>query len=135
VYSRTAAALIRRMPLPEMAQFGSALMVIGFALMAYMPTWIWAAAGCAIGGFGFYLFHSTLQVNATQLSTTTRGVAVSLFVCSSLMGQSAGVALAAFAFTRLPSAVCFGTSSVVVAVLGLSQQLRTRQLVGAESTA
>ena len=46
-------------------------------------------------GLGFYMFHNTLQTNATQMAPEARGLAVSLFAFFLFIGQSIGVALAA----------------------------------------
>ncbi len=69
----------------------AALLCIGLA-----PSWIWAIPGCFITGLGYYMIHNTLQINATQMAPERRGAAVSSFASSFFMGQSIGVALAAW---------------------------------------
>ncbi|HRD77626.1 MAG TPA: MFS transporter [Hyphomicrobiaceae bacterium] len=46
-------------------------------------------------GFGFYLLHNTLQVNATQMAPEARGLSVAVFAAVLFMSQSVGVAMAA----------------------------------------
>lgn len=119
VFSRLAPALFRRHEPRTILAGGIALMTLGFALLAAMPHWSFALAGCAIGGFGFYIFHNTLQFTATQLSDTARGTAVSLFACSLFIGQSLGVTATAAALARWPAPVVYGVTAGALALLGL----------------
>jgi predicted MFS family arabinose efflux permease len=129
IFSRASGPLLRHFAQPALARLGGALLTTGFTLLAILPNWTWAAVGCAVAGFGFYAFHSNLQVSATQLSTHSRGVAVSLFACSLWVGQSLGVAAAAITFTRLPPAASFGAAAAALALLChvFANQLSGRQ--------
>jgi predicted MFS family arabinose efflux permease len=60
-------------------------------------------------GLGFYMFHNTLQTNATQMAPQARGIAVSLFAACFFLGQTVGVAVASLAAER------FGTRVVLIA--------------------
>ena len=44
-------------------------------------------------GFGFYMFHNTLQTKATEMAPQARGTAIAVFAFSLFMGQASGVAL------------------------------------------
>jgi|GEM_PF-2290591 len=44
-------------------------------------------------GLGFYMMHSTLQTQATELAPEARGTAVSLFAFSLFIGQGIGAAV------------------------------------------
>jgi predicted MFS family arabinose efflux permease len=74
--------------------------------------------GCFAAGFGFYMLHNTLQVQATQMAPASRGTAVTLFACLLFFGQSSGVLLMAESVDRgwLPHA--FSLAAAGVAVLG-----------------
>jgi len=76
----------------------------------------------------YFALHNTLQVNATQLSTTSRGLAVSIFASCLFLGQSAGVPAAAHAFARYEPAWGFGIAGAALTVLGLifADQLQRR---------
>jgi predicted MFS family arabinose efflux permease len=43
-------------------------------------------------GFGFYMFHNTLQTKATEMAPQARGTAIAVFAFSLFMGQAGGVA-------------------------------------------
>lgn len=126
-YSRLAGTLLRRIPPPVVLRGGIVLMTAGFVLLAVMPHWSFAAAGCAVGGFGFYAFHNTLQFAATQLSTTARGTAVSLFACSLFFGQSVGVTVTALALERMSSSTVFGIAAMAMACVGAAFALLLRR--------
>ena len=74
---------------------GGAIIASGFLILAVAPSLPFAIAAMVLLGLGFYMFHNTLQTNATQMAPEARGLAVSLFAFSLFIGQSIGVALAA----------------------------------------
>jgi len=89
-------ALFANRAVPRLGERGLAL-VGGIALgAAYLgmflaPAAVWAVPALLAAGAGFYMFHNTLQVNATQMAPETRGGAVALFAFCLFTGQSAGV--------------------------------------------
>jgi len=54
------------------------------------PGFAAVAAGC---GLGFYMIHTTLQTNATQMAPEARGSAVSIFATCLFTGSAVGVAI------------------------------------------
>ncbi len=142
-FARCAPPLLRRYTPQALVRGGGSLVAAGFALLAWMPNWPVAVLGCGVGGFGLYAFHNSLQTHATQLSSTSRGVAVSLFACHLFLGQSVGVLLGAWAFTG-PSAATglflpgFAGGGLALAALGwaYAQRLQSRDAgapVGAQA--
>jgi predicted MFS family arabinose efflux permease len=95
---------------------------------SFTPVWWPTLPASLLAGFGFFMFHNTMQVNATQMAPAARGTAVSLFASALFMGQSIGVLLAAGLVGLLGStAVIAGGSAVLVAVgLYFAQALRRR---------
>ena len=93
-------ALFAARIVPRLGERGVAL-AGGLALCtAYAGLWLAPGAAAAapflvFAGAGFYAFHNTLQVNATQMAPEARGAAVSLFAFFLFSGQSAGVWLLA----------------------------------------
>jgi predicted MFS family arabinose efflux permease len=114
IYGRVAGWLLRRMSVPALARLGGILLCLGFALLAWMPNWKVAATGCCCAGLGYYTFHNTLQVQATQLSNTARGLSVSMFGFFFFLGQSIGVPSTAEAMKRAAPAWCYGASALVL---------------------
>jgi predicted MFS family arabinose efflux permease len=58
------------------------------------------------------MLHNTLQINATQMAPERRGAAVASFASCFFLGQSTGIAMAAWLISRL------GTSATI-AVFGV----------------
>lgn len=95
-------------------------LVLGLAFMAYWlgPSWGWALGASLVAGFGYYLLHATLQTHATQMVPSARGTAVAWFASCLFLGQAVGVALAGVFVDAAGAAVLFGTSAVLLPLLG-----------------
>jgi predicted MFS family arabinose efflux permease len=128
LYSRVAARLLRRLGAPLMAGLGAAGLAVAFLMLAAMPRWEFAVPGCLLAGIGFYMLHNTLQTCATQLSAKARGTGVSMFVCALFLGQSAGVAAAAWFIGRHASSRWFAMAAPALMALGVyfARHLRAR---------
>jgi predicted MFS family arabinose efflux permease len=72
---------------------GGGLVALCFIGLALSPVWQALVPATLVTGFGFYMFHNTLQTNATQMAPEARGFAVSSFACAFFLGQAAGVAI------------------------------------------
>lgn len=99
---------------------GAASIVLGLLTLAWAQQAVWGMLACFATGFGFYMLHNTLQVQATQMAPASRGTAVTLFACLLFFGQSSGVVLMAVSVDRgwLPAA--FSLAAVGVALLGFA---------------
>jgi predicted MFS family arabinose efflux permease len=94
-YSFSARWLLSRIGERGLVLLGGAVIAAGFVLLAFAPSLAFAIPSMVLLGLGFYMFHNTLQTNATQMAPEARGLAVSLFAFFLFIGQSIGVALAA----------------------------------------
>ena len=70
-----------------------------------------------LAGLGYYMLHNTLQTNATQMTPTARGTAVSLFASAFFIGQSCGVFVAARVFHQSGSFALFAGAALLVPML------------------
>jgi len=126
LYSRVAGRLLRRLGPPVLAGAGALSLAMAFLVLATMSHWVWSLPACLIAGLGFYMLHNTLQTCATQLSSTARGTAVSLFACALFLGQSCGVAGAAWCIGEYSAALCFGTAAPALLIMGTYFALHLR---------
>ena len=94
-YSFSARRLISRLGERGLVLLGGAIIAVGYLMLALAPSIPFAIPALVLLGLGFYMFHNTLQTNATQMAPEARGLAVSLFAFFLFIGQSIGVALAA----------------------------------------
>lgn len=117
LYMAVARFLIRRLGERGLVRFGVGLLGAAALIVALSPHWAPVVPASLLGGFGFFMFHNTMQANATQMAPAARGTAVSLFAASLFLGQSIGVLLAAALVGRIGSmAVILLGGGVVVAV-------------------
>jgi predicted MFS family arabinose efflux permease len=78
-----------------------------------------AAPWLIVAGAGFYAFHNTLQVNATQMAPEARGSAVSLFAFFLFSGQSLGVWIGGQVVDQWGTRPLFFVASTGLALLAL----------------
>lgn len=90
-YILAAKHFVRRLGEVGLATGGGILIALGWAMLAWGESWLWALPASYFVGLGFYMLHNTLQTNATQMAPAVRGTAVSLFASSFFLGQSLGV--------------------------------------------
>ena len=104
VYALSARHIVRRFGERRMVRAGGIVMGAGFVAWYLAPA-AWVAAPIALAvGFGTYLYHNTLQTNATQMMPAVRGTAVALFAFCLFFGQAIGVSWAGYAFDHVSAA-------------------------------
>ena len=82
LYMAVGRHLIRRFGQQGLVLFGGAVVGVCALVLAYTPHWRPALPASLLAGFGFFMFHNTMQANATQMAPHARGTAVSLFSSS-----------------------------------------------------
>jgi predicted MFS family arabinose efflux permease len=70
-------------------------------------------------GFALYMFHNTLQTNATQMAVEARGAAVSLFYSCFFLSQAIGAAALGVAIGHFGYGAVFASVGVVLLLVGL----------------
>lgn len=109
--------LVRRLGEPGLARIGGLLIASGLVAVAVSPVWWTAPIACAAAGLGFYMFHNTLQTNATQMAPEARGAAVSLFAACFFVGQTIGVGLVSLLIERAGTGPVIAAGGLLVALL------------------
>jgi predicted MFS family arabinose efflux permease len=118
VYTAGARHIIRRWGERRMVLAGGAVMGTGFIAWYLMPA-AWVAGPIALWvGFGTYLFHNTLQTNATQMAPAMRGTGMALFAFCLFVGQALGVLLAGVTFDHLGALPLLLVPAVVLSLTG-----------------
>lgn len=111
--------LIRRFGQQGLVLIGGAIVGVCALVLAYTPHWGPALPASLLAGFGFFMFHNTMQANATQMAPHARGTAVSLFSSFLFLGQSIGVVLAASLIERIGTGAVVALGGAVMAVEGV----------------
>jgi YNFM family putative membrane transporter len=128
LYMAVARHLIRHLGEQGLVLSGAAVLALSTLVLVFSPHWAPMIPASLLAGFGFFMFHNTMQVNATQMAPTARGTAVSLFAAALFMGQSLGVLLAATLVERIGSGAVIALGGGVMFAVGVffSQALRRR---------
>jgi predicted MFS family arabinose efflux permease len=108
-FAAVSSVLVHRLGEAGLATTGAILLALGFGAIALTKFVFVATLSCLLVGFGLYMLHNTLQVNATQMAPTQRGSSLALFAAWLFIGQSTGVSLAGYTSER------FGTSATILA--------------------
>lgn len=119
LYMLVARTLIARFGQQRLVIAGGALFGVCACVIAFTSNWPVAMPASLISGFGFFMFHNTMQATATSMAPLARGTAVSLFSSFLFLGQSVGVVLAAILIERIGSSAVISGAGVVMALEGL----------------
>jgi predicted MFS family arabinose efflux permease len=125
-YSFSARWLLSRFGERGLVMLGGAVIAVGFGLLAVAPLVVLAIPPLVLLGFGFYMFHNTLQTNGTQMAPEARGLGMSLFAFVLFVGQSVGVAVAAPVMDRYGGQpiFLFAAFAVLAIAVWFRRQLR-----------
>jgi MFS transporter, YNFM family, putative membrane transport protein len=130
IYAALVKLFVRRLGQTGLAIGGSLVLTAAYILLAIAPAWWFAPIATMAIGLGFYMFHNTLQTNATLMTPSARGTAVGLFSSALYIGQTAGVAAGSLVIDRLGAVPLFLGSAVALPALafGFAKCLKRRQL-------
>ena len=111
--------LVHRLGEAGLAAGGSMLIATCLAALALGTIPLIAMACCFAVGFGLYMLHNTLQVNATQMAPAHRGSSLALFAACLFLGQSTGVTLTAYTADRIGTGPTIVIDALLLLALGL----------------
>ena len=110
-----------------LAGCGGALIGVGYLVLTFAQVWWQAPIATVILGLGFYMIHTTLQTNATQMSPETRGTAVGLYSAALYLGQTVGVAAAAPVIDHAGAQPAFIATAITLPALGIWLAVRLKR--------
>jgi predicted MFS family arabinose efflux permease len=128
-YSLAVTPLTRRWQPRELMIGGGMVAAAAFAIASLDPPWPVQLAAFVMMGIGFYSLHGCIQVEASELSTMSRGTAMSLHSLFFFMGHSAGPVLYTLGFAYLGASPSVLIGGVVMLFVGLmcARYLRRRR--------
>lgn len=92
--------------------------------IAYSPSWLIEALFFAGLGFGFFMIHNSLQLQATELSPSARASSVAMFAFCFFLGQAAGPLLYHAGFEALGTDAPIVIAGLIMLVLAYSVAFR-----------
>ena len=119
LYSLLVRWLLRRLGEVGFALGAALVLLTFFVCLPFAPIWQVVGPLCALGGFGFYMLHNTLQTKATEMYSRARGTAISAFALSLFCGQALGVALFGRVIARVGYAPSFVATGIALLLLAL----------------
>ena len=128
LYMALARHLIPRLGERRLTRWGVSLVGLSALVIAFAPHWAPTLPASLLAGFGFFMFHNTMQANATQMAPQARGTAVALFASALFLGQSVGVQVSAALAQRLGSAGVVALGGATMTLIGwwFGRALRNR---------
>jgi predicted MFS family arabinose efflux permease len=118
IYSLMVRWLLARLGEKSFVRIGGALIFVCMVLLPLLPWWPALVPVFILAGFGFYMFHNTLQTRATEMAPQARGTAIAVFAFCLFMGQAGGVALCGAAIRHANYGWTFGATGAALALLG-----------------
>ena len=123
VYATLARRLIPVLGERGFAICGGVLLLVAFVLATLTRSGLGFAIVAALSGLGFYVLHTTLQTNATQMAPEARGSAVAIFASCLFLGTSVGVAAGGALIEWIGYAPVFVGCGIGLAALGIGFNL------------
>ena len=111
--------IVARLGEVVVSRLGGAVMGLGFIAVAFADSAPWGFAAMLAAGIGYYLLHTTLQLQASQMTPSNRGAAIGVFATAFFFGQAMGVAVAGAVVERTGTVPVLVACGAIIVVLGL----------------
>ncbi len=118
------ARLVRMLGREGVFRAGGVIACIAMAGIAYNRSWVTEAAFFALLGFGFFMIHNSLQLQATELAPQARASSVAMFAFCFFLGQALGPLIYHAAFEALGMNAPIMLGGVILLVMAFSVAFR-----------
>src|SRR3954470_8680156 len=118
IYALAVPRLVARWRPDQLMIGGGIIAALALGIVSFDMMWPVQFAAFTLLGLGFYTLHASIQVTATELSTTARGAAMSLHSFFFFIGHASGPVLYGLGFAKLGSAVTITIAAVIVMAVG-----------------
>lgn len=129
LYAAVSKKLVTRLGERGLALVGGFTIGAAFLGLIIAGSVAWVLPCLLAVGAGLYMFHNTLQVNATQMAPDSRGAAVALFALSLFTGQSIGVWMGGLVVDAAGTTSLFAISAIGLPLLALDFRRRLQRRV------
>jgi predicted MFS family arabinose efflux permease len=126
VYARSARWVLPRVEAHVLLLAGTVMQVVSFLALAWLPAWWMLVPFCVAGGYGLFMVHNQIQVQATEMSPQ-RGLGVSLFALSLFAGQALNATAGGWLIDLTSERMLFSVAAAgALMVLGLMWRHQSR---------
>ncbi len=129
LYAAVSKKLVTRLGERGLALVGGFTIGAAFLGLIIAGSVAWVLPCLLAVGAGLYMFHNTLQVNATQMAPDSCGAAVALFALSLFTGQSIGVWMGGLVVDAAGTTSLFAISAIGLPLLALDFRRRLQRRV------
>jgi predicted MFS family arabinose efflux permease len=119
VYALTVQILVNRVRAQRQMQAGGVICALAFCVIALELAWPVQFIAFLFAGYAFFMIHGQIQVQATELSQTARGAAMSLHSMFFFIGQAAGPVLFGIGLVTIGASLSVLISAAMMLALGL----------------
>jgi predicted MFS family arabinose efflux permease len=119
VYALTVQILVNRVRAERQMQAGGVICALAFCVVALELAWPIQFIAFLFAGYAFFMIHGQIQVQATELSQTARGAAMSLHSMFFFIGQAAGPVLFGIGLVTIGAGLSVLISAAMMLALGL----------------
>jgi predicted MFS family arabinose efflux permease len=119
VFNLALTRLQRTLDRPAIMRAGSIIIFVAMTGVAISPTWPLEMAAFTVVGLGFYMLHTGIQTEATELAPTARGSAVALHAFSLFLGMALGPVVYGVAIPLIGASLAVLIGGALVMAAGL----------------
>ncbi len=118
IYSAAVYRLVAVLGERGMIVVGTLLLGASYLLIWVAPQWWLLPPVFTVAGFGFYMFHNTMQTRASELSSDARGTAIAFWVFMLFAGQGIGAVVIGAVIDGLGYGAAFVGAGFGIVALG-----------------
>ncbi len=118
-YAVSVRPLVSRFATASLMVAGGVAAAAGLLLEALQPAWPVQFVALGAMGFGFYLLHSCIMVQMTELAPTARGTAVAGHASAFYIGQALGPVIYGMSFSALGPALTMISAAALIVAIGI----------------
>jgi predicted MFS family arabinose efflux permease len=119
IFAFGAKSLLARVPRGSVMLAGGWVIAAGLLAAGVSPTWPLEMAAFTLAGLGFYMLHTGLQTEVTEVMPAARGSAVALHAFSLFVGMAAGPVVWGPGLAWLGAPVCYAIAAALMAATAM----------------
>ena len=120
IFTLCVGRLLVRLGREGLIRTGGVISFVAMAGIAFSPTWVAEAVFFALLGFGFFMIHNSLQLQATELAPQSRASSVAMFAFCFFLGQAVGPLIYHAGFEALGMNIPLVIAGAVLLILAYS---------------
>jgi predicted MFS family arabinose efflux permease len=119
IYTLTVRTLIGRFSQTLLMIGGGLIAALGLVADSFLPAWPLQCVALCVVGFGFYLMHSCIMIEMSELAPDARGTAVAGHAFAFYVGNGIGPALFGFGVAMIGPTFTILASALIMALVGI----------------